>query len=149
MEQSQTERDHFLKCSHCGASFATGCAPVNHNAHHSNRGFCLVFCLSYVTSWVTNPAQNDTSYQNVTYHSRAHVPLFVQFCNFLNSMRNTHNFKFHAKEKYKRADHAHLLSRRLILSVYSRGKKAKKYQLSLSPEVKRSMHGLTIGAVKC
>lgn len=48
-------------------------------------------------------------------------------------MRNTHNFKFHTKEKYKRADHAHLLSRRLILSVYSRGKKAKKIPIIIKP----------------
>lgn len=34
---------------------------------------------------------------------------------------------------------------RLILSLYSRGMKAKKHQLPLSPDVKRSMHGLTIG----
>lgn len=64
---------------------------------------------------------------------------FLKFC------EEDTNFKIHAKGRYKRADHAHLLSRRLTLSLYSRGLKAKQHQLPLSPDVKRSRHGLTIG----
>lgn len=141
-ERPQTEHDRFLKCSHRGASFATGSAPVNHNAHHSNKAFHLPMFLYHSMG-------NKSS---ACWHLRWNCDLQAgHMCFLSNSAISSMLLGGHVtwnpvlmRNVKKPIVHICFLIR-LILRLYSRGTKAKKHQLPLSPDVKRSMHGLTIG----